>query len=103
MFRSATAAKRALSRRASLVESSEQVRIETAILTELKKGLFSISEAMVARDDDDRAAAKLDATAAYENATHMLNASPFPITESTIQEKLRKLQSAIGSYLVVAR
>src|SRR5262245_5296514 len=99
MFRSA-GAKPALSRRASL-ESSEQVRIEGAILTELKKGLFSINEAMLARDDDDRAAARFDATVAYENTTRMLNSSPFPVTEPTIQEKLRKLQSAIGSYLVV--
>ena len=31
---------------ASLVESSEQVKIETTVLAELRKGLDSISEAM---------------------------------------------------------
>ena len=51
MFRSATAAKPALSKRASLVESSEQVRIENAVLAELRKGLHSISEGMLAKDD----------------------------------------------------
>jgi hypothetical protein len=39
MFRTATGAKAVLSRRASLVESSEQIKIEAAILTELRKGL----------------------------------------------------------------
>jgi len=42
MFRSATTTKPALTRRASLVETSEQVRIEKAILAELKKGLYLI-------------------------------------------------------------
>jgi hypothetical protein len=101
MFRSATAAKPALSRRASLVESSEQIKIETAILSELRKGLYSINEAILAKDDSDRSAARFDATAAYENARSMLNYSPFPITEPSIQEKLRRLESAIGSYLVI--
>jgi hypothetical protein len=100
MFRSATAAKPALSRRASLVESSEQVKIESAILAELRKGLYSISEAMFAKDEDDRNAARFDATTAYENARSMLNHSPFPITEPSIREKLRRLQSAIGSYVL---
>ena len=99
MFR-ATAAKAVLSRRASLVESSEQVRIEAAILAELRKGLYSINEAMVAKDDSDRSAARFDATAAYENARSMLNHSPFPVTEPSIQEKLRRLESANGSYLL---
>ena len=81
MFRSATAAKPALSRRASLVESSEQVKIEAAILAELRKGLYSISEAMLAKEDSDRGAARFDATAAYENVRSLLNHSPFPITE----------------------
>jgi hypothetical protein len=80
MFRAA-AAKPALSRRASLVESSEQVKIETAILEELRKGLYSINEAMFAKDDSDRSAARFDAIAAYENACGMLNHSPFPVTE----------------------
>jgi hypothetical protein len=101
MFRSATAAKTVLSRRASLVESSEQVKIETAILAELRKGLYSISEAMLTKDDSDRSAARFDASAAYENARHMLNHSPFPVTEPSIQEKLRRLESAIGSYLLL--
>ena len=101
MFRSATAAKPALSRRASLVESSEQIKIETAILAELRKGLYSINEAILAKDDSDRSAARFDATAAYENARSMLNHSPFPVTEPSIQEKLRRLELAIGSYLLV--
>ena len=100
MFRP-TAAKAVLSRRASLVESSEQVKIETAILAELRKGLYLISEAMLAKDDSDRSAARFDATAAYENARSMLNHSPFPVTEPSIQEKLRRLELAIGSYLLV--
>jgi hypothetical protein len=100
MFRAATAAKAVLSRRASLAESSEQVKIETAILAELRKGLYSISEAMLGKDDSDRGAARFDATAAYENARSMLNHSPFPVTEPSIQEKLRRLESAIGSYLL---
>ena len=97
MFRSATAAKPALSRRASLVESSEQVKIEASILAELRKGLYSISEAMLAKDDSDRSAARFDATAAYENARRLLSRSPFPISEPSIQEKLWRLESAIGS------
>ena len=101
MFRSATTAKPALSRRASLVESSEQIKIETAILAEIRKGLYSINEALLAKDDSDRSAARFDATAAYENARSMLNHSPFPITEPSIQEKLRRLESAIGSYLLI--
>jgi len=101
MFRAATAAKAVLSRRASLVESSQQVKIETAILAELRKGLYSINEAMLAKDESDRSAARFDATAAYENARNMLNHSPFPITESSIQEKIRRLESAIGSYLAL--
>ena len=100
MFRSTTAASQ-LSRRASLVESSEQVKIETAVLAELRKGLYLISEAMLAKDDSDRSAARFDAIAAYENARNLLNHSPFPITESSIQEKMRRLESAIGSYLVL--
>ncbi|HET6961821.1 MAG TPA: hypothetical protein VFJ27_04975, partial [Terriglobia bacterium] len=91
----------ALSRRASLVESSEQIKIETAILAEIRKGLYSINEALLAKDDSDRSAARFDATAAYENARSMLNHSPFPITEPSIQEKLRRLESAIGSYLLI--
>jgi hypothetical protein len=55
---------------------------------------------MLAKDESDRSAARFDATAAYENARSLLNHSPFPITEPSIQEKLRRLQSAIGSYLV---
>ena len=101
MFRLATPAKPALSRRASLVESSAQVKIETAILAELRKGLYSISEAMLAKDDADRSAARFDAIAPYENARGMLNHSPFPITEPSIQEKLRRLELAIGSYLLL--
>lgn len=101
MMRSATAAKPALSRRASLVESSEQVRIETVVLAEIRRGLHSINEAMLAKDDSDRSAARFDATAAYENAQSLLNRSPFPITEHTIQEKLRLLETAIGSYLLL--
>ena len=100
MFRTATAAKPALSRRASLVESSEQIKIEAAILTELRKGLYSINEAVLANDDSDRSAARFDATAAYENARNLLNHSPFPITEPGIQEKMRRLESAIGSYVL---
>ena len=101
MFRAATATKAVLSRRASLVESSEQVKIETAILAELRKGLYLINEAMLATDESDRSAARFDATAAYENARNMLNLSPFPITEPSIQEKIRRLELAIGSYLLV--
>ena len=67
MFR-ATAAKAVLSRRASLVESSEQVKIEAAILAELRKGLYSVTEAVLAKDDSNRNAARLNATAAYESA-----------------------------------
>ena len=100
MFRSTTAAKPALSRRASLVESSEQIKIETAVLAELRKGLYLISEAMLAKDDSDRSAARFDAIAAYENARRLINHSPIPIAESSIQEKIRRLESAIGSYLV---
>ena len=100
MFRSATAAKPALSRRASLIESSEQVKIEASILAELRKGLYSISEAMLAKEDSDRGAARFDATAAYENVRSLLNHSPFPITEPSIHEKMRRLESAIGSYLL---
>jgi hypothetical protein len=103
MMRSVTAAKPALSRRASLVESSEQVKIETAVLAEIRRGLYSIDEAMVAKDDSDRSAARFDATAAYENAQSLLNRSPFPITEDTIQEKLRLLETAIGSYLLLGQ
>jgi len=68
MLRATTAAKPALSRRASLVESSEQIKIEAAVLTELRKGLYSINEALLAREDSDRRAAQSDATAAYESA-----------------------------------
>jgi len=100
MFRTATAAKTALSRRASLVESAEQIKIETAILTELRKGLYSVNEAVLAKDESDRSAARFDATAAYENAKGLLNRSPFPITEPSIQEKLRRLESAIESYVL---
>ena len=100
MFRTATAAKTALSRRASLVESAEQIKIETAILTELRKGLYSVNEAVLAKDESDRSAARFDATAAYENAKGLLNRSPFPINEPSIQEKLRLLESAIGSYVL---
>jgi hypothetical protein len=101
MFRSATTAMPALSRKASLVESSEQVRIEAAVLAELRKGLYSINEALLAKDDSDRSAARFDATAAYENARGLLNHSPFPILEPSIQEKLWRLESAIGSYLLL--
>jgi|RhiMethySRZTD1v2_1073278.scaffolds.fasta_scaffold186023_3 hypothetical protein len=100
MFRTATAAKRVLSRRASLVESSEQLKIEAAILSELRKGLYSVNEAVLAKDESDRSAARFDATAAYENAKGLLNRSPFPINEPSIQEKLRLLESAIGSYVL---
>jgi hypothetical protein len=100
MFRPATATKPALSRRASLVESSEQVKIEAAVLAELRKGLYSVSEAMLAKDDSDRSAARFDATAAFENARNLLNQSPFPITEPSIQEKLKRLGSAIESYVL---
>jgi hypothetical protein len=100
MFRTATGAKAVLSRRASLVESSEQIKIEVAILTELRKGLYSINEAVLAKDESDRSAARFDASAAYESAKGLLNPSPFPITEPSIQEKLRRLESAIGSYVL---
>ena len=100
MFRTATAAKRVLSRRASLVESSEQLKIEAAILSELRKGLYSVNEAVLAKDESDRSAARFDATAAYENAKGLLNRSPFHITELGTQEKLRRLESAIGSYVL---
>ena len=100
MFRTATAAKTALSRRASLIESAEQIKIETAILTELRKGLYSVNEAVLAKDESDRSAARLNATAAYESVRSLLNRSPFPITEPGIQEKLRRLESAIGSYVL---
>ena len=96
-MRSAAATR--LSRRASLVESSEQVRIETAVLAEIKKGLFSVKEAILAGDDYERSAARFDATAAYENARSLLDRSPFPITEQSIQEKLRLLETAVGGYL----
>ena len=101
MFRSATAAKPAPSRRTSLVESSEQVKIEAAVLAELRKGLYSISEAMLAKNDSDRSAARFDATAACENARNLLGHSPFPITEPSIHEKMRRLESAIGGYLLL--
>jgi len=65
-----------------LFESSEQVKIETTVLAELRKGLDSISKAMLAKDDCDRSAARFDSMAAYENARTLLNPSPFPITES---------------------
>ena len=100
MLRTATAAKPALSRRASLVESSEQIKIEAAVLTELRKGLYSINEALLARDDSDRRAAQSDATAAYESARRLLNSSPFPITEPSIRERFGQLESAIGNYLL---
>ena len=100
MFRTATGAKAVLSRRASLVESSEQIKIEVAILTELRKGLYSINEPVLAKDESDRSAARFDASAAYESAKGLLNPSPFPITEPSIQEKLRWLESAIGSYVL---
>ena len=51
-------------------------------------------------DESDRSAARFDATAAYESAKGLLNRSPFPITEPGIQEKMRRLESAIGSYLL---
>ena len=44
MFRTATAAKPALSRRASLVESSEQIKIEAAVLTQLGRGLYPLTK-----------------------------------------------------------
>ena len=100
MLRATTAAKPALSRRASLVESSEQIKIEAAVLTELRKGLYSVNEAVLAKDESDRSAARLNATAAYESVRSLLNRSPFPITEPGIQEKLRRLESAIGSYVL---
>ena len=100
MLRTTTAAKPVLSRRASLVESSEQIKIEAAVLTELRKGLYSINEAVLAKDDSDRSAARLDATAAYESARSLLNGSPFPIAEPSIREKFRRLESAIESYLL---
>jgi hypothetical protein len=99
IMRSATATR--LSRRASLVESSEQVRIETAVLAEIKKGLFSIKEAILAGDESERSAARFDATAAYENARSLLDSSPFPITEHSIQEKLRLLETAVRGYLLL--
>ena len=99
MLRATTAAKPALSRRASLVESSEQIKIEAAVLTELRKGLYSINEALLAREDSDRRAAQSDATAAYESARRLLNRSPFPI-EPSIRERFGQLESAIGSYLL---
>ena len=100
MLRATTAAKPALSRRASLVESSEQIKIEAAVLTELRKGLYSVNEAVLAKDESDRSAARFDATAAYENARNLLNHSPFPITEPSIRERFGQLESAIGSYLL---
>ena len=99
-MRSATAAKPALSRRASLVESSEQVRIETAVLAEIRKGLNSVNEAMLAKVDSDRSAARFDATAAYEKARTLLNRSHFPFTEHSLQERLRLLETAVGGYLL---
>ena len=60
MFRTATAAKRVLSRRASLVESSEQLKIEAAILSELRKGLYSVNEAVLAKDESDRASLRIE-------------------------------------------
>jgi len=100
MLRATTAAKPALSRRASLVESSEQIKIEAAVLTQLGRGLYSINEAVLATNESDRSAARLNATAAYESVRSLLNRSPFPITEPGIQEKLRRLESAIGSYVL---
>jgi hypothetical protein len=90
-------------RAASLVESSEQIKIEATVLAELRKDLYSISEAVVAKDESDRSAARFDAIAAYENARSLLKHSPFPITESSIQETMRRLESAIGSYLTTRR
>jgi len=78
MFRAATAAKPVLSRRASLVESSEQVKVETRVLTELSKGLYSIHEAMIAKDDSDRSAARFNAIAAYENTLRLLESVTLP-------------------------
>jgi len=103
MFRSARTAKPALTRRASLVESSEQVRLEKAILTELRKGLYLINEPSLAKDDSDRSAAQFGATAAYESARGLLNSSPFPINESSIREMLWRLETAIGSYVLFPR
>ena len=102
MFRT-TAAKPALSRRASLVESSEQIKIEAAVLTQLGRGLYSINEAVLAKNESDRSAARLNATAAYESVRSLLHRSPFPITEPSIQEKLRRLESAIGSYVLLGQ
>jgi hypothetical protein len=100
MLGTTTPAKPVLSRRASLVESSEQIKIEAAVLTELRKGLYSINEAVLAKNDCDRRAARLNATAAYESARSLLNRSPFPITEPGIWERFAQLESAIGSYLL---
>jgi hypothetical protein len=100
MFRATTAAKRVLSRRPSLGESTEQIKIEAAVLVELRKGLYSVNEALLAKEDSDRRAAQLDATAAYESARSLLNRSPFSITEPSIRERFGQLESAIGSYLL---
>jgi hypothetical protein len=100
MLRATTAANPVLSRRASLVESSEQIKIKAAVLTQLGRGLYSVNEAMLAKDDSDRCAARLNATAAYESVRSLLNRLPFPITEPSIREKLRRLESAVGSYLL---
>lgn len=99
MFRSPTATKPALSRRGSFVESAEQIRIEKAVLTELRKGLYSINEANLATDEADRNAARSDASAAYEKVRGLLNSSPLPINETAIQEMLRQLETAIASKL----
>ena len=99
MLRTTTAAKPVLSRRASLVESSERIKIEAAVLTELRKGLYSINEAILAKNDYDRSAARLNATAAYESTRSLLNRSPFPITEPSIRERFGLLESAVGSCL----
>ena len=93
-----TAAKPAGRGRASLVQSSEQVRIEAALWAELRKGLYCVSEAMLAKDDSERRAARSDATSAFENVRGLLNHSHFPITEPSIQEKLRQLETAVGSF-----
>lgn len=99
MFRSPTAPKPALSRRGSFVEGAEQIRIEKAVLGELRKGLYSIKEANLATDESDRNAARSDASAAYEKVRGLLSSSPLPINETAIREMLRQLETAIASNL----
>ena len=79
------------------MEGAEQVKIEKAVLTELRKGLYSINEANLATDESDRNAARSDASAAYEKVRGLLNSSPLPINETAIKEMLQQLETAIAS------